>query len=608
MLYRIIIVVFVVTVVMMADARLAGRIKEEDTDTEASKKWPKWLRWLHLEDGLKSMFVQIGSIYKGDKYAWIIALTLSITALFPSFFGKASLYLLISELAAMILIAVWWKGIIIAELEDGTKKIMLMRKTKEAKKIKVKSIKGIGGGNKSVEMIYFIVLELFFAAAAYVVALALGKLTLLPKLFLVGTIGFFIFDRCHGAKNLRRIVAGLTLAAMIVTTGFAADLDGTLTNVLSKAGVKVQNTAQKVVDDAKDSVTANAADSKDTDDEDVDEEADWHYYNDDVQGGDEDDDFNFGPALEGDTPEEVDANFRGRIEDDPALGSGAMAWVDYNTKTRYLGTFYESCEHKWAETINTAKDKFIESPETYANTRKPFFAFLDAAEVTVEDGEVLEDQMYMNPYTGNENGSPDIIVMKTRNHTGKFLVYTWTIKGEEVSVAFRIDCGGQPTDVGEKMGITPQEPSTPSSSSNPNKPNTPGTPGTPGKGDNPNPDTPSNPKYKKDKTKGTQGDKVKPGEKDENTNNPSDPQHSKADTSDGTANGGKTYEETKKDVQDKKDTNSGGQQSGGSGSKSTTDSGGRTTDDTGSKDSGHTDTSSGSTSKDKNDGTVTVPD
>lgn len=583
MLYRMIIIVFVVTLVMMADARLAGRIKEEE-DTEASKKWPKWLRWLHLEDGLKSMFVQIGNIYKGDKYAWIIALALSITALFPSFFGKASLYLLISELAAMVLIAFWWHG------------------------FKVKG-QWVGGGDEWKEMIWFIILELFFAVAAYVVALALGKLTLLPKLFLVGTIGFFIFDKYHGVKNLRRIVAGLTLAAMIVTTGFAADVNSALNNALSKVGV----TSAKIAEDAAETVvtTAEAADDADANDTDEDTEAEWHFYNNDVQGGNEDDDFNFGPPLEGDTADELDSEFRARIEKDPALGAAAAAWVDCNLGTRYLGEFYQSCKGDWAKTINSSKDKFIKDSAMYGDTRESLFELMNVAEVSVESGEILEDQMYMNPFVSNANGSPDVIVMKTKDHKGKFLVYTWKIKGNKVSVAFRTECGGQPTDVGEKMDITPEEPTSPNTPSNP--PNNPDNPSTPGKGDNPGtpdkPDKPSTPKYKKDKTKGTQGEKVKKGEKDKNTNNPSNPNQSKADTKDSTSNSGKSYEDTKKDVQNKKDTNANQNTGGGSSQPSTPAPKPDTKqDNNGSKVDKPTGKSGGTAEGQKNDGQISTPD
>ena len=97
--------------------------------------------------------------------------------------------------------------------------------------------------------------------------------------------------------------------------------------------------------------------------------------------------------------------------------------------------------------------------------------------------------MYMNPYT--VSGIPDVIVMKTDEHTGKFLVYWFSIKGEMVYVAFRIPCGFQPCNVAELMGIKPVPTPTPAP-----------TPAPPAPTPTPAPPTPT-PHPTKDPTAGT---------------------------------------------------------------------------------------------------------
>ena len=215
-----------------------------------------------------------------------------------------------------------------------------------------------------------------------------------------------------------------------------------------------------------------------------------------------------------------------------------MAWVDANIGTRYLGEFYESCKGDWAKTINASKEVFRKNPELYTETLNAFFKMLDSAEVKVTDGNNLDDQMYMNPYT--VDGIPDVIVMETPDHTGTFLTYVFTIKGTgKVEVSYRTECGYQPTNVEEIMKITPQKtPSKPSKPSNPSKPDKPTKPG--GKGDKP--DKPSKPKYDKDPSKAPKkntepNDDKGPGP---NTNNPSNPNKSTKDTKDSTSSGANT--------------------------------------------------------------------
>ena len=189
------------------------------------------------------------------------------------------------------------------------------------------------------------------------------------------------------------------------------------------------------------------------------EEEDWYFFLNTVllEDKDESNDFNFGKNPYNKEWKAADYNrdFRERLALDPALLAGDSAWLDAIVGTRYLGTFYEECKGEWASTINTAKRAFMEDQLLYYKTLDAFFLFLDSAEsVELKQGLDMDDQMYMNPFT--VDGVPDLIVMETRDHEGWFLVYTFVIKGQKFEVAYRIDCGYQPTNVEEVMDIKPQ--------------------------------------------------------------------------------------------------------------------------------------------------------
>ncbi|MBR5046419.1 hypothetical protein IKX73_02180, partial [Candidatus Saccharibacteria bacterium] len=154
---------------------------------------------------------------------------------------------------------------------------------------------------------------------------------------------------------------------------------------------------------------------------------------------------------------ELDQELRERLDNDPALGAAVMAWCDAKLGTRYLGVFYDEVEGKWDAAMNAAKVRWMEYPADYNRTLAAFFTFLDQAKVevvAVSGG--LNDQMYMNPYTTDH--VPDVIVRETTDTKGLFLRYTFNIKGQETEVAYRIDCGFQPTNVATLMKITPQKP------------------------------------------------------------------------------------------------------------------------------------------------------
>ncbi len=184
-----------------------------------------------------------------------------------------------------------------------------------------------------------------------------------------------------------------------------------------------------------------------------------HYYNLDIQNdGVGENDYNFGPNpwVEGMTVEQADAEFRARLAKDPMLGSADISWLDARVGTQYLGDYYAQAENNWARAINSATADFAKDQTKYNKTLDPFLAFLDSAvQVSIRDCQAVVDQMYANPHTAS--GIPEVVVYKTTDHTGHELVYTFSIKGNVFEVAYRIECGFQPTNVEEVMHIPAQD-------------------------------------------------------------------------------------------------------------------------------------------------------
>ena len=282
----------------------------------------------------------------------------------------------------------------------------------------------------------------------------------------------------------------------------------------------------------------------------IENEYGWHFYNLDLQeDNDEDNDFNFGPnpVDKSWTATDYDDDFRDRLAKDPALGAADIAWLDANVGTRFLGEFYESCEHDWAKTINAAKERWIENPSEYFKTLAAFFGYLNKAEISIaKKGNNITDQMYMNPYTTDT--IPDVIVLKTKQQDGPFLVYTFTIKGNTFKVEYRIPCGYQPTNVKIVMGITPQsKPSKPSNGTGGGS-----TPESTTKPDKPEPTTKS--KYNKDPSQSNnsgQNDDKGPGE---NTNTGGNKSSKEKDSNSNNLN---SYDEYKEKIKEIQDANSG---------------------------------------------------
>lgn len=149
----------------------------------------------------------------------------------------------------------------------------------------------------------------------------------------------------------------------------------------------------------------------------------------------------------------LDAEFRERLRNDPALGAADMAWFDSVMGTRYLGSFYDEVDHAWDAAMNLAKSDWMKDPVDYANTLEAFFKYLDMAEkIEIRKDKGLTDQMYMNPFT--TDGIPDIVVLESENQEGWFIVYSFTVKGTTVKeIKYRINCGFQPTNVAKVMNV-----------------------------------------------------------------------------------------------------------------------------------------------------------
>ena len=229
------------------------------------------------------------------------------------------------------------------------------------------------------------------------------------------------------------------------TSGMQTDQVVDTTDVAVNATDTVVDTADMTVSVAEDASTPDAV---------------WYSFYNLMLGLDADpsNDFNFGsnPFIEGWTAKDYDTELRNRMSKDPALAAAAMAWLDANVGTRYLGEFYESCKGDWAKTINLTKERFMNDQGLFFQTLNGFFAFLDTGMPSLDyQTSDLDDQMYMNPFTGN--GVPDVIVMTTKDHSGYFLTYTFAIKGSVFKVAYRIDCGYQPTNVEKVMNIKPDD-------------------------------------------------------------------------------------------------------------------------------------------------------
>ena len=435
-------------------------------------------------------------------------------------------------------------------------------------------------GGRPFEMLFFVILTVLSSAALVQAAKATATLVpdvfwrsiigVIPPLMSTATIGFFVIDYLfflskmvndEGSDEARRNRI-LGRVAIAITTILLAIIMG--------AGIAWGQMAPQAADASADATTKTTTISDDT--ETVTPGGWCHFYNLDLKNdGDDSNNYNFGSdpykAGEAKDAKYYDADFRERLKWDPALAAADTAWLDAKVGTRYLGEFYESCKGDWAKTMNAAKDRFAADQMAYYEDLDAFFAFLDSAvKVEVRECQSVTDQMYMNPYT--KSGVPDIIVLETTDHSGYELVYTFVIKGDTpeaaaantFEVAYRINCGYQPTNVAKVMKITPQPSPTPGPNPSPTPgPNPEPTPGpnpepTPTPTPTPDPPEPSNPK--KDPSKLTDvntepNDDKGPGP---DTNNPSDSQHSTADESTNSTSYD-SYDDYKADIKELEEVN-----------------------------------------------------
>ena len=416
-------------------------------------------------------------------------------------------------------------------------------------------------------VIFFITKAAAIMTAAMVEDYFLYTLILvIPELMLVLAIGFFVtslflyYYRRLNRGNLNKILAlcaGIVTAIIMLALLFTRVNWGGFTDMMASVFRTPDPYGQEEF------INEGDAEYEYSDaDYTADESATWYgFYNLNLQtDADPRNDFNFGPNpfTENATAKDYDAEMRTRMSKDPALAVANMAWLDAIVGTRYLGEFYESCKGDWAKTINLAKVRFMEDQGLYYQTLNAFFAFMDTADAITLDYQTsdLDDQMYMNPKT--VDGVPDVIVMTTTDHSGYFLTYTFYIKEVAFKVAYRIDCGYQPTNVEEVMHIvpddTPRNPQptpTPDPDPDPVPPPqtdpTPETDPTHGNGDTP---TPKKDPSKSPKINTEPNDDPGPGP---NTNTGKGSNTSKADQPTNSNHG--TQEQYNQAIKDLKDTN-----------------------------------------------------
>ncbi len=390
-------------------------------------------------------------------------------------------------------------------------------------------------GSSPKEMVPFIILAVLiwisaesatWKVASFVDSTFLTSvITMLPALMLVISIGFFVVDwlsfrasdvDASGSKLQKRDLV-LSRAVTGVTVLIAVAL-----LVMTMVGV---------AEGRPESDSESAAGG-------------WlHFYNLDCYYDDDpDNDFNFGPSAftEGADAKSVDAEFRRRLKIDPALAAAITATIDAKIGTRYLGEFYDSCSDDWVKTINASKDCWASDQQAFYKELDALFAFMDKASVSIRDCQSVSDQMCMYPYTAS--GDPDVIVPKTNDHSGHELVYTFKIKDNTFEVAFRLECGFQPTDVAEIMGIEAQDYTTFVTSA------------TPG-GDTSTPDNPT-PSYNKDPNKAPK-ENAEPNDDSGSGSNTSSGGNSSTEEKSTNSNNYSSYDEYRKDMDAMNDAGTG---------------------------------------------------
>lgn len=150
---------------------------------------------------------------------------------------------------------------------------------------------------------------------------------------------------------------------------------------------------------------------------------------------------------------------------DPIAGAGAMVYYDALFHTREFGgefiSQYEDQPDRYAQVLNDAKDAWLRDKAAYFAKLEHFYNIIySATRITIEyRSSGITDQLYTTgPRTANEIDTimQDLIVYETYEHSGYFVTFEWPVKGTTIqTMSLRLDCGGQPCNVSEVLGVTP---------------------------------------------------------------------------------------------------------------------------------------------------------
>ena len=341
---------------------------------------------------------------------------------------------------------------------------------------------------------------------------------------------------------------------------------------------------------------------------------DIHFYNDDVQGGTVDDDFDYGPNpwVDGKDAGYYHDDFAARRARDPALLAGTMLALDATYGTDFIGeTLYEGYDERlnMLKRANAASRVLTTNRTIFMNGNDAVNKFFRSAKkIELRKVAELKDQVYM--YNATLSGIPGLVVYESDVDSGWCLIYTFEIKGSEESIAFHIPCGYQWTNASEKINVEPTK--KPTKTKTPKKPEKPEKPDKPEPEPEPEPEPDPKPEYDKDPSKAPDkntepNDDKGPGP---DTNNKKDKNHSKEDSKDSTTN--QTHDETKKEQKDKADTNK-NQKTGNDDNKPSTTPSKQDTKSDNNGDAGKINEptktkETGTAAGQDNDGTISVPD
>lgn len=158
----------------------------------------------------------------------------------------------------------------------------------------------------------------------------------------------------------------------------------------------------------------------------------------------------FGPGVWADPNESVDFDsyiykeFCNRLEHDPVMAAAVFASADRKLGTRYTGNFYSEIKNDWISGINNAAKNFIGNMYLWDNETTAFEKLLKStSDISIKNanGEEIET---LRIQSGDEQ---PIICGPERLKTSassKYLCFTITVKGTQLTLLFLIDFGFQP--------------------------------------------------------------------------------------------------------------------------------------------------------------------